>query len=305
MSAQAPSSPPTTLEGEDAGPQYGEAQREPRRQPAEQNLQRDQATGARPMMNGVLPQREGASREEPPRVEPREAAPTGEGHDRNLGEAQAMEGRADGLAPIHGVADQAAVVSPSSSAGYESLPTRPSSPQRPREGQPEQAERTVAMEYSFQSSEGQPVVRWVARLSEFLRSSTRGNGFQGRVLEGLGLGATTTQHSSGFQMVQQQPYPQQHSHQQQQPLQQNAAAELTLHPAAAPSSPFSITRPRDLQNYRVRQAPPPPPLPVRSPSPPTRTCISNPASTASAKDRRLPHVCRSSVVDTGATSVEP
>ncbi|OLP81882.1 putative transposon protein [Symbiodinium microadriaticum] len=62
------------------------------------------------MMNGVLPQREGASREEPPRVELREAAPTGEGHDRNLGEA----------------------------------------------------ERTVAMEYSFQSSEGQPVVRWVA-----------------------------------------------------------------------------------------------------------------------------------------------
>ena len=43
------------------------------------------------MMNGVLPQREGASREEPPRVELREAAPTGEGHDRNLGEVQAME----------------------------------------------------------------------------------------------------------------------------------------------------------------------------------------------------------------------
>ena len=78
--------------------------------------------------------------------------------------------------------DQTAVLSPVSSAGYESLPTRPSSPmrreQRPQNGQPQEAERTVAMEY-IQQEEGQPVVRWVARLTEFFTIVDEGERISG------------------------------------------------------------------------------------------------------------------------------
>ena len=55
--------------------------------------------------------------------------------------------------------------------------------------EPHQAARTLQMEYAaYDNGEGQPMVRWVARLTEFLRATTaRSAGFQGRVLEGLGL----------------------------------------------------------------------------------------------------------------------
>ena len=69
------------------------------------------------------------------------------------------------------------------------------------EPQPHQAARTVEMGYAYETGQpGQPGIRWVARLTEFLRStSTRTSGLQGRMLEGLGLTATQAAHSPALQ----------------------------------------------------------------------------------------------------------
>ena len=255
MSAQPPVPSPPTLEGEVDGPQYGSVQQEQREIAARQDPPANTAVSSTLVVNGVDPRREGAARESPLPAKPRVAEPPREGHARTDERAGTTMMAED----IRSQVNQGTVVSPSSSAGYESLPTRPSSPHRPQSGQLQEAERTVAMEYSFQQQAGgQPVVRWVARLTEFLRSSTRGNGLQGRVLEGLGLGNTTAQQPSGYSTFhEQQPHPT--------PEQQ----QLALQQGAGQASAMSITRPRDLQNYALRQRPPPPPLPVRLPSPPT------------------------------------
>ena len=105
-----------------------------------QGSEEGQVAGPQLMVNGVDPLREGAAREEPPQAKARAARPPLEGHamtDRMVGSATSVDVNLE------------AVVSPSSSAGYESVPTRPASPQRPQSGQPHEAERTVAMEYSF------------------------------------------------------------------------------------------------------------------------------------------------------------
>ena len=270
MSAQLSATAPPTLEGETEGPHYGQER---------EGVHQEQATAsnllpeaARPLLNGVDPTREDAARDGT-----RVAGPPDQGH------AQASSGSGEGLgnervvvnaAPGSLQADQTAVLSPVSSGGYESLPTtRPTSPvrrdSRPQSGQPHQAERTVSMEYSFQQTEGQPAVRWVARLTEFLRSTTRANGFQGRILEGLGLSTTPTQHPQDLPTLrQQQPtYPQQHH-------------QLTLQHAAAQLPMTAVARPIDLQNYTGQRSPiPPPPAPRdftptsaarASPSPPPR-----------------------------------
>ncbi|CAE6936887.1 GIP [Symbiodinium sp. CCMP2592] len=175
MSAQPTVPSPPTLEGEENGPRYENAQEERQRMAARQNPQTGPAAEAPMMVNGVDPRRVDVAREAPLQAEPRVAGPPPEGPH------QAPEQPGPLMIPVlgQGQVDGGTVISPSSSAGYESIPTRPASPQRPQSGQPE-AERTMAMEYSVQQQAGgPPVVRWVARLTEFLRSSTRGNGLQG------------------------------------------------------------------------------------------------------------------------------
>ena len=270
MSAQLSATTPPTLEGETVGPHYGQEQ-DVQEQAAASTLPPNTGQAAQPLLNGVDPRREDVARDGARVAGPpyQGHAQTGSGSSGGLDAERAVEEAAPGLLQ----AEQTAVLIPVSSAGYESLPTtRPTSPVRrdirPQSGQPHQAERTVSMEYSFQQAEGQPAVRWVARLTEFLRSTTRANGFQGRILEGLGLNTTTTQH------------PQEHPTLRQQHAFQQQHRQFTLQQAATPLSMNAVARPIDLQNYTSQGCPiPPPPAPRdftpamderASPSPPPR-----------------------------------
>ncbi|CAE7789604.1 RE1 [Symbiodinium sp. CCMP2592] len=151
MSAQPPVPSPPTLEGEANGPQY-EGMREERQMATGQSPQVGQANEPQLMVNGVDPPRVSAAREEPPPAGPRVAGSPLEG--RTLTDEAAGSAVAPGF--FRGQVGMDTAISPSSSAGYESLPTRPSSPMRPQSGQPHEAERTVAMEYSVQNAGGQP-----------------------------------------------------------------------------------------------------------------------------------------------------
>ena len=275
MSAQPSVPTPPALEGEETGPNYGQAHQGAREQAAVEDRGERQALQTQPQLNGVDPRRGDVVREGPPRAEPRITGPPDEGRiqaEPRLGNGQRVNGSTDEVPPALPLADQTTALSPGSSAGYESIPTRVSSPVRreylPRDEEPHRAERTVAMEYSFQQAAGQPAVRWVARLTEFLRSSTRANGFQGRFLEGLGLGSTTTQHPQNLPTLQQQQsYQQAH---QQLAYQQQAAAAM--------SPTTRVMRPQDLQNYAVenRPIPPPPISTAATPSPTVRRMPSPP-----------------------------
>ena len=208
MSAQ-PTAVTPVLEGEEAGPTYGTAQhQEDRAAPpdgGEERVHRDQV-----LMNGVDHRREEAPREAPREAEPRVAGPT-EGDHQSSG---ALDTR-----PVE-LNRETTVSRPIQDAGADSdffsMTGSSPSPRRVRTAagshrdQPHQAERTVEMAaYSHEAAEGAPGVRWVARLTEFLRATTvRTQGLQGRVLEGLGLTATQGTHPTFT-------YPQQQRQQQQ------------------------------------------------------------------------------------------
>ena len=70
--------------------------------------------------------------------------------------------------------------------------------------------------YSYEAAEGMPGIRWVVRLTEFLRATTtRTHGLQGRVLEGLGFTTTQGTHPATLtQSPQVAAYQQQHRQQQ-------------------------------------------------------------------------------------------
>ena len=132
-------------------------------------------------------------REEPPQAETRVTQQAHESH--------AGSGTVDARGPedYHmGHDGREAVVNPGQSSAYATVnsgsPRRDRAAAGPLGGQPHTAERTVrtvAMQYEYEATEGQPAVRWVARLTEFLRATTTTtSGLQGRVMEGLGLTAT-------------------------------------------------------------------------------------------------------------------
>ena len=117
------------------------------------------------------------------------------------------------------------------------------------EPQPHQAARTVEMGHAYETGQpGQPGIRWVARLTEFLRStSTRTSGLQGRVLEGLGLTATQAAHSPALQAQNNIP---------------SAQQQLQRPQHLAMMSPMMTTRMRAAaQAVGVGEAPAPPPPP--------------------------------------------
>ena len=196
------STPATTtapiLEGESNGPQYGATTTRPAGQAANRPDRESSAHGGQPIPNGVDPRRETGHRDEQLGAAsrspygPREG-PTGRGD--LVGGARQFE-----LQQIaHG--SNGAGMSPGGSSGFVSAgtmspPVAPSGVESEMD-QPQHTQRAVStsVEYHYAGAEpGQPVVRWVARLTEFLRATTsRTNGFQGRVLEGLGF--TTTQGS--------------------------------------------------------------------------------------------------------------
>ena len=222
MSAQATTATPV-LEGEDAGPGYGAALQAESRA-THQGGQEELAQGSHVVMNGVDPRREEESRVDPPRADPRDAGLAQEGH--------IAPGPLDTSVPAELVEATVsrpsldAEVRPGEGSNFMSLTESPPSPRRPRIAagshgdQPHQAERTVEMAaYSYEAAEGAPGIRWVARLTEFLRATTtRTHGLQGRVLEGLGFTTTQGTHPAMLAQTQQTAvYQQQHRQQQMQP----------------------------------------------------------------------------------------
>ncbi|CAE7767290.1 RE2 [Symbiodinium sp. CCMP2592] len=172
MSAQPLTATPV-LEGEETGPRYGALQQEVRRAdvPGQAN---EQARGDHPLMNGVDPPRMEAVHESPQF----EAAPRMA--DQALdGDRLRREMETSGLAQPSGERTTepgrpvlGTDVRPGDESDFASITASPSSPRRTRAyagstmDQPHQAERTVAMEYSYEAAEGMPGVRWVARLTE-------------------------------------------------------------------------------------------------------------------------------------------
>ena len=131
------------------------------------------------MPNGVDPLQMRASRDEPPRAEPRVAAQASESQDR-VGTVE-VQSRADPgpyVTTTRDQLDQGVVVSPAPSSGFATVAS--ASPRRerrvagPLSGQPHRAERTVSMQYAYEATEGQPMVTWVERLTEFLDPLRRG-----------------------------------------------------------------------------------------------------------------------------------
>ncbi|CAE7324175.1 unnamed protein product [Symbiodinium necroappetens] len=79
MSAQPSVPTPPALEGEETGPNYGQAHQEAREQAAVEDRGERQALQNRPQLNGVDPWREDVVREGPLRAEPRITGPPDEG----------------------------------------------------------------------------------------------------------------------------------------------------------------------------------------------------------------------------------
>ena len=164
------------LEGESAGPAYGSADEQGPRDPAPPTTVPERSH----LPNGVAPRGGQADRTRSPMRADRSAGrplePPQRGQEGDSGRGREVIGLG--------------IPSPESSvfASVDSATSMRSNP--PRVGdEPHQAARTLQMEYAaYDNGEGQPMVRWVARLTEFLRATTaRSAGFQGRFLEGLGL----------------------------------------------------------------------------------------------------------------------
>ena len=175
------STPATTtapiLEGESNGPQYGATTR-PAGQDANRPDREFSAHGGQPIPNGVDPRRETGHRDEQLGAAsrspygPREG-PIGRGD--LVGGARRFE-----LQQIaHG--SNGAGMSPGGSSGFVSAgtmspPVAPSGVESEMD-QPQHTQRAVStsVEYHYAGAEpGQPVVRWVARLTEFLRQGRMG-----------------------------------------------------------------------------------------------------------------------------------
>ena len=164
------------------------------------------------MMNGVDPPRMGALRDDPPMgAEPRTADHPDEGGliHRAVETNEPAQGEPTRMMTAS-VPPLGADVRPGEESDFASLTASPPSPRRARglqgssSDQPHRAERTLAMEYSYEAAEGIAGVRWVARLTEFLRATTtRTSGLQGRVLEGLGLMGSQTANSATLPQRQQ------------------------------------------------------------------------------------------------------
>ena len=176
------------------------------------------------IMNGVDPRREEAPRVDPPRADPRDAGLAQEGRIvRESLDASVPAGLVEATVSRPSLG---AEMRPGEGSDFMSLTESPPSPRRSRFAagshgdQPHQAERTVEMAaYSYEAAEGAPGIRWVARLTEFLRATTtRTHGLQGRVLEGLGFTTTQGTHPTTLAQAQQAAaYQQQHRQQQMQP----------------------------------------------------------------------------------------
>ena len=172
--------------------------------------------GDHTMMNGVDPPRMGALRDDPPMgAEPRTADHPDEGGliHRAVETNEPAQGEPTRMMTAS-VPPLGADVRPGEESDFASLTASPPSPRRARglqgssSDQPHRAERTPAMEYSYEAAEGIPGVRWVARLTEFLRATTtRTSGLQGRVLEGLGLMGSQTANSATLPQRQQHQQP--------------------------------------------------------------------------------------------------
>ena len=266
MGAQRTTSATTPLlEGEIAGPQYAAATENTASQATEAPGRADRAPRGPVMPNGVDPQRVTGYRDEPPLAASRSPYGPGEGPTVRAEEAIRTE-QPEGLQRLHG--NDGAGVSPGVSSGFLSVgtasPTTLANPESAMD-QPQQAERTFAsasMEYHYAGAEpGQPVVRWVARLTEFLRSTTsRTNGLQGRVLGGLGF--TTTQGTQPFSPQQQRiQQDTQHDPQQQRPQWFQATVERTPSRVGA-TSPWV--------NFSPPEALPEPPAQAMVPTMPMR-----------------------------------
>ena len=128
---------------------------------------------------------------------------------------------------------------------------------------------TMQMEYSV-SQGGSAVVRWVTRLTEFLRTTAATHGgFQGRFLEGLGISTashvSSPNHAAAAMFSQhQQPQQQQQQQQQQQPLQ--GMRTPTRRPGQQ-ALDFSPPEGLDQRSWRTTSPAPslPPPPPPRQP----------------------------------------
>ena len=197
MSAQPTTAGTPVLEGEASGPQYGAVQ-QPNEQAAPPHQNLGPAPGDRILVNGVDHRQTEVARDEPPRAGPRQPEQSGDGLTEPRLETREAGGQEHTMmrTVVRDDSGRGDVVSPDRSSGFLSMSPQSLGGGRAAAGsvdQPERAERTVAMEYSYEAGHpGQPGVRWVAKLTEFLRStSTRTHGLQGRVLESLGL--TTTQ----------------------------------------------------------------------------------------------------------------
>ena len=141
------------------------------------------------------------------------------------------------------------------------------------------ATRTFDVEvmYGAAGEQGPAVVRWVARLTDFLRTTATAaagaGGFQERVLEGLGMTGTqgspspqqtlTSPQQQQFQQHGQQPHHQQYAPQQQQ-LQQQAPQQQQL--ISAPQQVMSPAVRRGLA--QVLNFSPPEELPITTESSP-------------------------------------
>ncbi|CAE7800726.1 GIP [Symbiodinium sp. CCMP2592] len=186
MSAQPLTATPV-LEGEETGPRYGALHQGAHRADVPGRGE-EQGPGDQPLMNGVDPPRLETVRGGPPMTaDPRPVDQTLDGGAAQQGletsaPAQAEPETTTAMSrPILGTD-----VRPGEGSDYQSFSASPPSPRRPRVptestmDQPHRAERTVAMEYSYETAEGMPGVRWVARLTEFLRATTtRTSGLQG------------------------------------------------------------------------------------------------------------------------------
>ncbi|OLP91998.1 hypothetical protein AK812_SmicGene26241 [Symbiodinium microadriaticum] len=205
MSAQPSVPTPPALEGEETGPNYGQAHQGAREQAAVEDRGERQALQTQPQLNGVDPRRGDVVREGPPRAEPRITGPPDEGRiqaEPRLGNGQRVNGSTDEVPPALPLADQTTALSPGSSAGYESIPTRVSSPVRreylPRDEEPHRAERTVAMEYSFQQAAGQPAVRWADTTTAYFNC---GDTVTNRATNAVASATSTTSASGWITLV--------------------------------------------------------------------------------------------------------
>ena len=270
MSAQPTTAGTPVLEGEASGPHYGAVRQNEQAAPPHQNF--GPASGGVVLVNGVDHRQTEVARDEPPRAGPREPEQSRDGLTEPRLEPREEPGQEHTMVrtSVRDDSGRGEVVSPDRSSGFLSMsPPSPSGGRRAAgsEDQPDRAERTVAMQYSYEAGHpGQPGVRWVARLTEFLRStSTRTNGLQGRVLESLGL--TTTQAAQPSVLDSRQYNTPQQQVQRPQRLAMVSSETMgrarSLHSQAAEMIQAPPPPPRD-DRPSVEFVPPPPPY---SPSP--------------------------------------